>query len=100
MGLSEGLSDDGSITGRGTALARGLITGAATFVGGAGHALPFVIADLSTALAVAYVVVALELLTIAWVRKRYLSVSLSRSLAQVTLGGVIVAAVGIAIGSA
>lgn len=100
MGLSEGLSDDGSVTGRGTAFARGLITGGATFVGGAGHALPFLIGDLSTALAVAYAVVAVELLAIAWIRKRFLAVSLSRSLAQVTLGGVIVAAVGIAIGSA
>lgn len=100
MGLSEGLSDDGSVTGRGTAFARGLITGGATFVGGAGHALPFLISDLSTALALAYAVVAVELLAIAWIRKRFLAVSLSRSLAQVTLGGVIVAAVGIAIGSA
>ena len=100
MGLSEGLSDDGSLTGRGTGLARGLITGAATFVGGAGHALPFLIRDVDTALAVAYVVVALELLVIAWVRKRFQSVSLARSLVQVTLGGVTVAAVGIAIGSA
>ena len=100
MGLSEGLSDDGSLTGRGTGFMRGLITGGATFVGGAGHALPFLIADLGTALAVAYAVVAVELLAIAWIRKRFLAVSLSRSLAQVTLGGVIVAAVGIVIGSA
>lgn len=100
MGLSEGLSDDGSITGRGTALARGLITGATTFVGGAGHALPFLIDDLGTALAVAYVVVAIELVAIAWIRKRFMRVSLARSLVQVTLGGVIVAAVGISIGSA
>lgn len=100
MGLSEGLSDDGSLTGRGTGLARGLITGTATFIGGAGHALPFLIGNVSRALTVAYVVVALELLVIAWVRKRFQSVSLARSLAQVTLGGVIVASVGIAIGSA
>src|ERR671928_1428925 len=53
MGLSEGLSDDGTLTGRGRALTRGLITGAATFVGGAGHALPFLIRNLNTALTVA-----------------------------------------------
>jgi VIT1/CCC1 family predicted Fe2+/Mn2+ transporter len=100
MGLSEGLSDDGSLTGRGSSLARGLITGGATFVGGSLHALPFLIGDLGRALTVAYVVVALELIGIAWVRRRFMQVSLARSLVQVTLGGAVVAAVGIAIGSA
>src|SRR5881397_1754325 len=51
MGLSEGLSDDGSMTGRGSSATRGLITGVATFVGGFAHALPFLIHDVSTALA-------------------------------------------------
>jgi erythrin-vacuolar iron transport family protein len=100
MGLSEGLSDDGSLTGRGSSMARGLITGGATFVGGSLHALPFLIGDVNRALAVAYVVVALELIAIAWVRRRFMRVSLARSLVQVTLGGAVVAAVGIAIGSA
>ena len=100
MGLSEGLSDDGSLTGRGTSMARGLITGGATFVGGSLHALPFLIGDVNRALMVAYVVVALELIAIAWVRRRFMRVSLARSLVQVTLGGAVVAAVGIAIGSA
>src|SRR5215216_6926769 len=99
MGLSEALSDDGTLTGRGTGLARGLITGFATFAGGSMHALPFLIGDVDRALAVAYVVVAAELLAIAWVRRRFLRVSLTRSLIQVTLGGAIVAAVGVAIGS-
>src|ERR1700760_4327855 len=57
MGMSEGLSDDGQITGRGAALTRGMITGFATFVGGTAHALPFLINDTHTALKVAYVVV-------------------------------------------
>jgi VIT1/CCC1 family predicted Fe2+/Mn2+ transporter len=100
MGLSEGLSDDGSLTGRGTSLVRGGITGAATFVGGTFHALPFLISNVSTALTVAYVVVAVELVTIAWVRKRYLRVPLPQSLIQVTLGGVIVAFVGFGVGHA
>ena len=98
MGLSEGLSDDGTITGRGTGLVRGLITGGATFVGGTLHALPFLIGDVDKALAVAYAVVGTELLLIAWIRRRFLHVSLARSLIQVTLGGMIVAAVGVAIG--
>jgi VIT1/CCC1 family predicted Fe2+/Mn2+ transporter len=100
MGLSEGLSDDGSLTGRGSSMARGLITGGATFVGGSLHALPFLIGDVDRALTVAYVVVALELIAIAWVRRRFMRVSLARSLVQVTLGGAVVAAVGIAIGPA
>src|ERR687897_3037416 len=72
MGLSEALSDDGALTGRGSSVARGMITGFATFVGGSAHALPFLISDVGTALAIAYVVVATELCAIAWVRKRYL----------------------------
>src|SRR5215210_7298359 len=92
MGLSEALSDDGTLTGRGTSLTRGLITGAATFGGGA-HALPFLISDVSTALAIAYVVVSIELVLIAWVRKRFLRVSMRVSLIQVTLGGIIISAV-------
>src|SRR5919202_3812869 len=96
MGLSEGLSDDGSVTGRGSSLTRGLITGLATFVGGFAHALPFLISDVGTALAVAYPVVASELVLIAWIRKRFQNVSLTQSLIQVTLGGALVAAVGFA----
>jgi VIT1/CCC1 family predicted Fe2+/Mn2+ transporter len=100
MGLSEGLSDDGSVTGRGSGVQRGAITGAATAFGGTFHALPFLISDVNHALAVAGVVVACELFTIALVRKRFLEVSLRQSLLQVTLGGFLVVAVGVAIGSA
>jgi VIT1/CCC1 family predicted Fe2+/Mn2+ transporter len=100
MGMSEGLSDDGHITGRGAALTRGMITGIATFVGGTAHALPFLINNVHTALSVAYVVVSVELVVIAWIRKRFLGVALRTSLVQVTLGGIIVAAVGVAVGHA
>ena len=100
MGVSEAISDDGELTGRGSSLARGLITGLATFVGGSMHALPFLIGDVDRALVVAYAVVAVELVAIAWIRRRFLQVSLTRSLVQVTVGGAIVAAVGVIIGSA
>jgi VIT1/CCC1 family predicted Fe2+/Mn2+ transporter len=100
MGLSEALSDDGELTGRGRATIRGTITGVATFVGGSLHTLPFLIHDVHTALELAYLVVAVELVVIALVRKRYLQVSLHRSLIQVTAGGAIVAFVGFAIGHA
>jgi VIT1/CCC1 family predicted Fe2+/Mn2+ transporter len=98
MGLSEALSDDGTLSGRGSAIARGVITGAATFVGGSLHSLPFLIRNVHTALAIAYVVVAIELVTIALVRKRFQRVSLAHSLIQVTLGGTLVAFVGYAVG--
>jgi erythrin-vacuolar iron transport family protein len=100
MGLSEALSDDGAVTGRGSSLSRGLITGGATFFGGSLHALPFVISDLNTALLVASFTVGFELIAIAWIRKRFLDVSLRSSLVQVTLGGVIVAVTGALIGQA
>jgi VIT1/CCC1 family predicted Fe2+/Mn2+ transporter len=100
MGISEALSDDGTLTGRGGSVQRGLITGIATFVGGTAHALPFLISNVNTALAVAYPVVCVELVVIALVRKRYLKVPLTHSLIQVTLAGALVAAVGVAVGHA
>src|SRR4051812_3849952 len=89
MGVAEGISDDGELSGRGTALSRGLLTGIGTFLGGIGHTLPFLIRDVHTALAVAYVVVAIELVVIAVVRKRYMKFRLRNSLVQVTMSGVL-----------
>jgi len=100
MGLSEALSDDGELSGRGNSLVRGALTGIATFVGGTFHALPFLISDTQTALKIAYAVVAMELITIAWVRRRFLQVPLHRSLIQVTIGGFVVAGLGALIGHA
>jgi len=100
MGLSEALSDDGELSGRGNSMVRGALTGIATFVGGTFHALPFLISDTQTALKLAYVVVAIELITIAWVRRRFLQVPLHRSLIQVTMGGFVVAGLGALIGHA
>lgn len=100
MGISEALSDDGSLTGRGGSAQRGLITGAATFLGGTMHALPFLISDINEALPVAYAVVSVELLTIAFVRRRFMGMPLTQSLVQVTMAGAIVAGVGIAMGHA
>jgi erythrin-vacuolar iron transport family protein len=100
MGLSEALSDDGELSGRGSSMVRGALTGMATFVGGTFHALPFLISDTQTALKLAYVVVAIELVTIAWVRRRFLQVPLHRSLIQVTMGGFVVAGLGALIGHA
>jgi len=99
MGWSEALSDTGEQTGRGSAVVRGAITGGMTTLGGLFHTLPFFISDVHKALAVAGVVVAIELFLIAWLRKRFLHVSMRSSLLVVTVGGVIVLAIGVAIGS-
>jgi len=99
MGLSEGLSDDGELTGRGSALWRGLIVAAGTAVGGMLHTLPFIAPSLTTALAIAYPMVALELIAIALVRKRFQQVSLTRSMVQVTFGGAVVVVIGIMLGA-
>lgn len=98
MGLSEALSDDGGQTGRGSAVTRGSITGVMTTVGGVFHALPFLLSDKPAALALAGVVVAVELAVIALIRKRYLAVSLRCSLIQVVLGGVLIVGVGLWLG--
>jgi hypothetical protein len=79
---------------------RGTITGTATTFGGIFHSLPFIIGNVNQALVVAGIVVATELLVIAWVRYRFLQVSLRSSLVGVTLGGAVVLAIGVAIGSA
>lgn len=100
MGFSEALSDDGSQTGRGSALARGGVTGTMTALGGVLHSLPFLISDVHTALVVAGIVVATELAAISLIRKRYLAVSLRASLLQVALGGALIVAVGVLLGSA
>lgn len=100
MGFSEALSDDGTQTGRGSALARGTVTGAMTAIGGAFHSLPFLIPHVHTALIVAGIVVAAELLAISLIRKRFLAVSLRTSLLQVALAGALIVTVGVLLGSA
>jgi VIT1/CCC1 family predicted Fe2+/Mn2+ transporter len=100
MGFSEGLSDDGSLTGRGSPLLRGVITGFATSVGGILHTLPFLIPHVSLALYLAFGVVGFELLAISFIRYRYFDMSFVVSAFQVCVGGALVFAAGILIGSA
>ena len=100
MAFSEGLSDTGEQTGRGSGFARGLITGLMTTVGGTFHSLPFLIADVNTALLVAGIVVAVELTVISLVRKRFMEVPLRISLVQVALGGALIVAAGVLLGNA
>ena len=99
MGLTEALSDDGVITGRGSPWIRGAACGLMTAVGGLGHTLPYLIPDFWTATAVACVVVACELVAIAWVRTRYMETPFTSAIVQVVLGGILVLLTGIFIGS-
>ncbi len=100
MGFSEGLSDDGKLTGRGNPLVRGAITGGMTFVGGIGHTLPFLLSSLQFALILAYAVVGIELVAIAVIRNKYFKMSFWMSIVQVVFGGALVFLSGILIGSA
>jgi erythrin-vacuolar iron transport family protein len=100
MAFSEGLSDTGDVTGRGSPYLRGSIIGAGTFLGGILHTLPFLIPQFQAALIVAIVVVTLELVTLAWIRWRFFDTSFLRSFLSITLGGAIIAAISAALGGA
>ena len=99
MGFAEALADDGKISGRGTPYLRGLVCGLMTVAGGIGHTLPYLIANFYTATIVAFGVVVLELLAIAWIQWRYMQTPPISAAAKVMLGGGLVLATGILIGS-
>ncbi|KQP60434.1 VIT family protein [Methylobacterium sp. Leaf112] len=105
MGFTEALSDDGSITGRGSPWMRGLVCGVMTTLGGLGHTLPYLIPDawpnaFAVATGLAVLVVVIELFLIAGIRTRYMATPFWRAALQVVLGGALVLATGIVIGSA
>ncbi len=98
MGLAEGLSDDGKMTGRGHPVRRGAITGFATAFGGMLHTIPFLIKDLNSALHLAYIIVIVELLLIAWARFKFMKSPFLSTVIQVIVGGGIVFAIGLWLG--
>jgi rubrerythrin len=100
MGLAEGLSDDGQLSGRGSPWIRGLASGLMTAVGGLGHSLPYLIPQFWTATSVSFVIVVLELAAISWIRWRYMDTPVFRAVLQIVFGGALVFATGILIGSA
>src|SRR5947209_18728714 len=100
MAFSEGLSDTGEFTGRGNPFVRGSITGIGTFIGGILHTLPFLIPQYRIALIAAVIVVAFELVMLAFLRWRFFEDSFIKALGSVTLGGIIIASVSAALGSA
>jgi erythrin-vacuolar iron transport family protein len=100
MGLAEGLSDDGKLTGRGHPMIRGLAAGIMTAVGGLGHALPYLISNFQTATLIAIAVVFVELWAISWIRYKYMDTPFLKAAFQIAVGGFLVFLTGILIGSA
>ena len=103
MGFAEALSDDGSLTGRGSPWLRGVTCGVMTTLGGLGHTLPYLVPDslpnaFWIATGIASVVVFFELWAIAFIRAHYMDTPFLQAVFQVVLGGVIVLGVGILIG--
>ena len=99
MGFTEAASDDGELSGRGSPTKRGFASGIMTTVGGLGHALPYLIPDFWTATIIAFVVVFIELWAIAWIQNKYMETPFFRAAFQVVLGGALVFAAGVLIGS-
>jgi rubrerythrin len=105
MGFAEALSDDGSLTGRGSPWLRGGICGVMTTIGGIGHTIPYLVPDslpnaFFIATAIATVIVLIELWAIAWIRAKYMDTPFLQAAFQVVAGGVLVFLAGIFIGSA
>jgi len=100
MGFAEALSDDGTLTGRGHPWTRGVVTGVMTTLGGVGHTLPYLLQDFWLATGLAIVVVLIELWAIAYIRARYMDTPFLRAAFQIVVGGLLVFATGILIGSA
>jgi len=99
MGFAEALSDDGSLTGRGAPLVRGIVCGTMTAIGGLGHTLPYLIPNFWTATVVAIAVVVVELIAISYIRHRFMDTPFLAATFQVIVGGALVFAAGILIGS-
>jgi rubrerythrin len=99
MAFAEGLSDDGSLTGRGSPWIRGPVCGLMTAVGGLGHTLPYLIPHFMTATILSVIIVVIELAAISWIRMRYMDTPFLRAAFQVVVGGALVFAAGILIGS-
>ena len=99
MAFSEGLSDTGELTGRGSPAVRGTITGVGTFFGGILHTLPFLLPNYHAAIVTAVIVVGLELIGLAWIRWRFFNTSFVKSLGLVSAAGAVIAIVGALVGA-
>ena len=78
-----------------------------TALGGLGHSLPYLIPQGGTegqgsfklATGIAVIVVLIELVAIAWIRRRYMDTPWASALVQVIVGGILVFLTGILIGA-
>jgi erythrin-vacuolar iron transport family protein len=77
-----------------------VICGLMTTAGGIGHTIPFLIDRFPVAMMVAIMVVVVELFVISWVRWRYQDTAFGSAVVQIVIGGALVFAAGILIGSA
>lgn len=105
MGLTEALSDDGKISGRGSPVIRGWVCGLMTALGGLGHALPYLIPtgwpnSFWIATTIAIIIVVVELWAIAWIRWKYMDTPFLKAVFQIVVGGTLVLLCGILFGSA
>jgi VIT1/CCC1 family predicted Fe2+/Mn2+ transporter len=99
MAFAEALSDDGVLTGRGHPFLRGTVTGLMTFLGGILHTLPFLLHDITTGLHLAYLIVGVELIVIAYIRYHFFKMNFWLSILQVVFGGALVFGAGVLIGN-
>jgi VIT1/CCC1 family predicted Fe2+/Mn2+ transporter len=99
MGFAEALSDDGSLTGRGAPVVRGVVCGVMTALGGLGHTLPYLIPNFWTATVIAVIVVVIELAAISYIRYRFMDTPFLAAAFQIVVGGALVFLAGILIGS-
>jgi erythrin-vacuolar iron transport family protein len=99
MAFSEGLSDTGDLTSRGSPYSRGAITGLGTFLGGILHTLPFLISQYHAAVLLALAVMTFELVSLAWMRRRFFGTGFLRSFISITLGGAIIVAISATLGA-
>jgi VIT1/CCC1 family predicted Fe2+/Mn2+ transporter len=98
MAFSEALSDDGKLSGRGNPMTRGIVCGLMTFIGAAGHALPFLAPRFKVAMTLSMIIVGVELFVIAWVRHKFMETPMLKAAIQIVVGGIIVFLAGIWIG--
>ena len=103
MGFAEAISDDGSLTGRGSPWIRGVVCGLMTTIGGLGHTLPYLVPDswpnaFWTATGIASMIVFVELWAIAFIRTKYMNTPFYQAILTTVFSGVIVFLVGIYIG--
>ncbi|WP_455477980.1 VIT1/CCC1 transporter family protein [Bartonella sp. B10] len=99
MGFTEAAHDDGKLSGRGSPLKRGIASGIMTTLGGLGHTLPYLINSFYIATITAFIIVFFELLAIVWIQNKFMSTPFWRASLQVIIGGALVFATGIFIGS-